>query len=249
MQIFDYQLISEPHKPQLGLIVLQSDLTIEDEFRYYFDNSDISLLCNRIPFENEVTAETLKNMESHLQRTTALFPIDRKFDAFGYACTSGALHIGSDRIAQIIGAERTCTAVSDPMLATKTALEHLGAKRIVYLAPYSLALCHSMIDRFAQFGINVVAAATFNESQDKHVGCIAPECIADAAIKLCKEQDANSFDAVFIACTNMKAASVIPTIEHAVGKPALSSNLALAWHLAQCAGVPLKDQRKGSLCQ
>jgi len=168
MQIFDYQLIDEPHVPQLGLIVLQSDLTIEDELRYYFDNTDISLLCNRIPFENEVNAETLKHMESHLQRTTALFPIDKTFDAFGYACTSGALHIGSERIAQIVGAERTCQAVSDPIV------------------------CQAMMDGFAEHGINVVAAATFNESQDKYVGCIAPDCIADAAIQLCKEQDWHS---------------------------------------------------------
>jgi maleate isomerase len=249
MQIVDYQLIEEPQAPQLGLIVLQSDLTIEDELRYYFDNTDISLLCNRIPFENEVNAETLKQMESHLQRTTALFPIDKTFDAFGYACTSGALHIGSERIAQIVGAERSCKAVSDPMLATKTALEHLGAKRIAYLAPYSVEVCQAMIDGFAEHGINVVAAATFNESQDKLVGSIAPECIAEAAIQLCKALNPESFDAVFIACTNLKAASVIPTIEHTVGKPALSSNLALAWHLAQCAGVPLQGKRKGSLCQ
>ena len=75
MKTADYELIPAGDLIQLGMIVLQSDVTIEDEFRYYFADARVSLLVNRIPFENEVTAETLADMARHLKQAAALFPL------------------------------------------------------------------------------------------------------------------------------------------------------------------------------
>ena len=66
MDKINYELLARDYTKYLGLIVLQSDVTIEDEFRYYYQNQPVSLMVNRIPFENEVTAETLKKMEGHI---------------------------------------------------------------------------------------------------------------------------------------------------------------------------------------
>ena len=102
MKKINYELLSRDHVKQLGLIVLQSDVTIEDEFRYYYAGKDVSLFTNRIPFENEVTADTLKQMEGHVGKTMSLFPLETEFDSIGYGCTSGSLHIGGDKIKQLI---------------------------------------------------------------------------------------------------------------------------------------------------
>ena len=69
MKTADYELMPASDLVQLGMIVLQSDVTIEDEFRFYFADKKVSLLVNRIPFENEVTAETLADMAHHLKVT------------------------------------------------------------------------------------------------------------------------------------------------------------------------------------
>ena len=172
MKTFEYDLLPENHRVQMGLVVLQSDVTLEDEVRCYFPGQSLSILANRIPFENEVTRETLRHMEGHLTNTMSLFPITSKFDVVGYACTSGALHIGSERIQQLVQQERPCKQVTNPMQAVVRALNHIGAKRIAYLAPYSVDVTQSMVEQLAMEGFDLVQAATFDESQDKYVGLI-----------------------------------------------------------------------------
>lgn len=246
MEKVHYELLEPGYVKQLGLIVLQSDVTIEDEFRFYFADQPVSLLVNRIPFENEVNAETLKQMESYLGQTMSLFPIDTEFDALGYACTSGAMHIGGDKIAQLVSEHRICRQVSNPLDAAIAAFHAVNAKNIAYLGPYSEAVCSVMIDRFVEAGIQVSASASYHEPQDKFVGRISPQSIQRDAIQLANDNP--DIDAVFIACTNMKCAHIIPEIEAQTGITALSSNQVLAWDMARKVGLSF-GATKGKLCQ
>lgn len=237
MKTAGYELIDASDLVQLGMIVLQSDVTIEDEFRFYFADARVSLLVNRIPFENEVTAETLGDMAQHLKKSAALFPLAHSFDAMGYACTSGAMQIGNARVSELINSERPCGYVSNPMQAALLAFEQLGATRIGYIGPYSKGVCQSMIDHIEAAGFVVPHAVSFDEAHDQNVGRIAPESIYDTAMALAAEAG-QSIDAIFIACTNMKCASVLDKISAESGIPALSSNKVLAWDLARSSGIP-----------
>lgn len=249
MDKIEYELLARDYVKQLGLIVLQSDVTIEDEFRYYFSRQNfadqtVSLFVNRIPFENEVTTETLKQMENHLGATMSLFPIETEFDALGYACTSGALHIGAQRIAELVSESRPCHAVTNPLTAAVAAMESLNAKNIAYLGPYSENVCGEMIEYFESAGIEVSASASYDEAEDRFVGRISPASIQRDAINLVKTNP--QVDAVFIACTNLKCAHIIPEIEAQTGVAALSSNQVLAWDLARSIGLNLGSD-KGQL--
>ena len=246
MKKINYELLSRDHVKQLGLIVLQSDVTIEDEFRYYYAGKDVSLFTNRIPFENEVTADTLKQMEGHVGKTMSLFPLETEFDSIGYGCTSGSLHIGGDKIKQLIAAERLTKSVSNPLRSALAAFDAVEAKNIAYLGPYSEKVCAGMIDHFVQAGVNVSASASYDEVEDRFVGRISPESIKRDAIELVNDNP--QVEAVFISCTNMKCAHVIPEIEKQTGKVAISSNLALAWHMARSIGLTLGGD-KGKLCR
>lgn len=246
MQKVHYELLEPGYVKQLGLIVLQSDITIEDEFRFYFADQPVSLLVNRIPFENEVNAETLKTMESYLGQTMSLFPIETEFDSLGYACTSGAMHIGGDNIARLVAEQRVCRQVSNPLDAAIAAFQAVGARKIAYLGPYSEAVCSAMISRFVAAGIQVKASASYHEPLDTLVGRISPQSIQRDAIQLVKDNP--DIDAVFIACTNMKCAHIIPEIEAHTGITALSSNQALAWDMARKVGLSLGAE-KGKLCR
>ena len=237
MKTADYELMPESDLVRLGMVVLQSDVTIEDEFRFYFADKKVSLLVNRIPFENEVTAETLADMAHHLKQAAAMFPLTHSFDAMGYACTSGAMQIGSARVSELISSQRSCNYVSNPMQAALLAFEQLGAKKIGYLGPYSKQVCQTMIDHIEAAGFTVSHAVSFDEEQDQSVGRIAPKSIYDTAMALATEAG-RSIDAIFIACTNMKCATVLDKITAESGVPALSSNKALAWDLARSSGVP-----------
>ena len=246
MEKIEYELLARDYVKQLGLIVLQSDVTIEDEFRHYFSrpfssqsfaDQAVSIFVNRIPFENEVTAETLKQMENHLGKTMSLFPIEAEFDALGYACTSGALHIGALRISELVSEVRPCKTVTNPLVASIAALEYVNAKNIAYLGPYSEKVCGEMIEYFEGAGIEVSASASYDETEDRFVGRISPASIQRDAINLAKNNP--QIDAVFIACTNMKCAHIIPEIEAQTGIVVLSSNQVLAWDMSRHIGLNL----------
>ncbi len=239
MKTVPYELIPADDLIRLGMIVLQSDVTIEDEFRLYFADAKVSLLVNRIPFANEVTAETLGDMAQYLKQAAALFPLTHSFDAIGYACTSGAMQIGAARVSELIKSERPCAYVSNPMQAALLAFEQLGASNIGYIGPYSKPVCQTMINHIEASGFTVSHALSFDEEHDQSVGRISPESIYQAAMALAAEAEAGqSVDAIFIACTNMKCARVLDKITAETGITALSSNKALAWDLARSSGIP-----------
>ncbi len=244
MKRLKFDTLAADHVTRLGLIVLQSDVTIEDEFRFYLEDLPVSLLVSRIPFENEVTVDTLKQMKGHITNSMSLFPVDAEFDCLGYGCTSGALHIGGSDIAKLVNQSRRCETVSNPMLAAINAMQRLGANKIAYLAPYSKTVSQTMVDEFEANDIGVVAAATFDEKHDMIVGRISPLSIKQACLDLVT---AHQVDAVFISCTNMKCAHIIPEIERETGVIAISSNQALARHMVHLSKLNANIENKGRL--
>ena len=90
---------TNPNEPtKLGLIVLSSDETIEDEFRAMLPKS-CSLFQTRIHSAPEVTPDTLMEMKAGLAASAAMIPPSFNVDVIGYACTSGATMIGPNNVA------------------------------------------------------------------------------------------------------------------------------------------------------
>ena len=81
-------------KATLGLIVLQVDETIEQDFRRLFRDPAIALYVSRIPSGADLTPETIATMKTTLPDAAALLPPAASFDVVGYACTSGTTLIG-----------------------------------------------------------------------------------------------------------------------------------------------------------
>ena len=71
--------------PTLGLVVLQSEETLEDEFRHFLRDRRVVLHHTRIPSGEAVTRETLGAMEQNLGTAIGLFPAGARFDLIGYA--------------------------------------------------------------------------------------------------------------------------------------------------------------------
>ena len=244
MQTLDFHVLPANHVPRLGLVVLQSDLTVEDELRYYYEGLQLSLLVSRIPFAAAVTVESLKTMERHLLQSMSLFPPEAQFDCIGYGCTSASLHIGSERVSALCQSARPCAHATNPMQAAVRAMEYTNSKRIGFIAPYTPDVSQSMVDELEKRGMQVPVAATFNEPEDSVVGRITPESIKAACKNILKQ---HSVDAIFVACTSMKCARIIAEIEHETGIVMLSSNQALAWDMARQAGMTEEISNKGRL--
>lgn len=243
-----HQIAAQDKPRQMGLVTLETDLTIEDELRFFLGGSaplSASLLHTRIAMDDEVTADTLTSMEGRFADTLALYPSNYHFDVIGYGCTSASLLIGEDRVQQLIKSRIDVDHVTTPITAAKRALDKLGAKNIGYLAPYISEISQQMCDNLTADGYPVLGAATFGEGRDSVVGCIAPAAILEALITLAESTP--DIDAIFVSCTSLKCASIIEAAEAKLGIPVISSNSAIAWDMIRLANITVDNAGKGRL--
>ena len=221
-------------RPTFGLVALQADETIEDEFRLYLQGRDVVLQHTRIPSGEEVTHASLSAMEAQLETAIELFPANTSFDVIGYACTSASTVIGEERVAALIDRARPGAAATNPATAAKAAMNALGVRRPALLAPYTADLTGDIAAMLQAGGYRVPAMSTFNEEVEEKVARIAPQSILEAAVDVGRHLDC---DAVFISCTNLRCAGIIADAEADLEKPVFSSNQVLLWHMLTLAGV------------
>lgn len=217
----------------IGVVVLSTDETIEPELRQITSQSGTSLYHTRIPFEPKVTPETLARMETNLPASVALFPETMEFGAIGFGCTSGATVIGADRVAAKVHEHFDGVPVTDPISAVIAACHAMDVKRLGMLTPYRVDVSAAMRALLEENGIEISAFASFEEEKDHKVARISEASTLEGMMQV----GAGDCDAVFAACTNLRAFGVIDTAETALGKPVISSNSAFGWHLYKLAGI------------
>lgn len=231
-------------RARIGLLVLESDQTVEWEFRDLTDLPGVSVFHARLANDVTVTPETLANMERELPIAAGLIPKYMGLKSIGYGCTSASTIIGEDRVAQIFDIAHAGVPSSNPLTAAKAALNALNVKRLGLLTPYSPEVTKVMQSKFNEAGIEVRVVGSFYEESDLIVGKIDPESILKSAIAVGQSDDV---DGVFISCTSLRAARVIEPAEAALGKPVTASNHALAWHLLRLAGIEDTRDDRGRL--
>ena len=230
---------------RLGMVVLQTDETIESESRFYLRDSAVRLLVSRVTISDTINADTLQATRTQLQQALALFPVNYEFDVMAYACTSAATVIGEQAVAADL--HRGCTArrVTNPLTAAKAALTALGARRIAYLAPYVSDIAAMMQNTVSAAGFTLAAQHSFGIDSDRAVAALPPQEILQAVLQV--GTAANNINAVFISCTNLNCAAVIPAAEARLGIPVISSNQALLWHMLTLAQTPPAASGMGRL--
>ncbi|UWR04134.1 Asp/Glu racemase [Ruegeria conchae] len=218
----------DPSAVPMGLIVLQTDETIEPEFRAIFANDKSPLYVSRIPSGNEVNTDTLAQMETDLPAAADLLPKARRYRVVGYGCTSASSVIGSDQVEKMV--KQTCDVqtVTNPLRAATACAEDRGVSKFALLSPYIEEVNTPLRRAFADQGITMDVFGTFGEAEEAKVVRISTESVVEAAIRLGSD---SAVDAVFLSCTNLRTLAAIPRIEKVIRKPVLSSNQSLAWHM------------------
>jgi len=230
-------------RARIGLIVLETDQTIEAEARL-LDLPGVDFYHSRIPMESEVTPETLTAMEQRLPVAAGLLPPEFAFDAIGYGCTSAATLIGSDGVTAAIQSAHPGMACSNPIAATIEAFRALGSQRIAIVTPYTADVTQPIVNHFGAAGLQVSAVGSFLESSDLVVARIAEDSIAAGVRTIAGRGDC---DAVFVSCTSLRVMGIVADLEAEIGLPVVSSNIALFWHLLRLAGVDDKLKGFGAL--
>jgi len=229
-------------KATLGLVVLQADETLEQDFRRLFLDRDIAIYVSRIPSGDELSTDSIAAMKSELPRAARLLPRAARFDAVAYGCTSGTTLIGAEAVARMLRQGVDTPVVTDPLTAALAALQALGIERLGLVTPYVESIAGPVCDAFSAAGFAVGEVLSFGEEVEARVARIAPESIMAAA-----RSAAKGADAVFLSCTNLRTLDLIDTLEAELGIPVFSSNQVLAWHMAQATAAPLARDAPGRL--
>ncbi len=228
----------------MGTVVLRTDETMEADFRAFIPTDGIALYHTRIPFEPTVTSETLARMEDNISTSVGLLPETAPFDVIGYGCTSASAVIGEERITAQVQSVYPKTAVTNPLSATKAALDALNVKRVAVVTPYVVEVSEALRNRLSEAGFDPCVLTSFEQIEDATVARITPQSIYDAIVSTAAIE---KVDAVFVSCTSLRTADVILRAENALGIPIVSSNQALAWHMMRLAGVKDAPSAMGRL--
>ena len=233
-----YQL-TERRPKQLGLIVLQADETIEPDMRRLLPD-DIELLVSRVPSGQYVTSESLASMADVLSTAAGLLPSSARFSAVGYGCTSGTANIGAAKIRELVREGVSTPHVTEPVSALVAACRHLNIRRLALVSPYIESVSAKLREVLQAANIQIAAFSSFNEAEEAKVARISPLSVLNAARDVAADA---MIDGIFLSCTNLRTLDILEEAERVIGKPVLSSNQVLGWHLCTLAGVA--DNLKG----
>ncbi|NDJ80414.1 Asp/Glu racemase [Vibrio campbellii] len=229
---------------RVGVISLATDFNIENDLRQLFPQ-DVASFTSRVRNYNPLTIENLRRMEPGIQEVADTILPGTALDVVIYACTSGTIAIGEQRIIDLIQAHHPDAKVTNPVTAALAAFERLNIKRVSIVTPYTQAVNQDVAAFFSTVGLEVLNIVGFDFEDDTAMTFISPNDIAHAAIQAC-HPDA---DAVFISCTALRATTVIHDIEAAINKPVLSSNQVLAWHALALLNYPKHIEGFGLLLE
>ncbi len=220
----------DPAASPLGLIVLQTDETIEPEFSAYFADRTCPLYVSRIPSGAHVSTDSLAEMEKALPAAADLLPKIRPYRVVGYGCTSASSVIGSEQVERMV--QQTCDAavVTNPLRAASACAAHLGVSQFALLSPYVEEVNEPLRQAFARNGVSMDVFGSFGEAEESKVVRISRQSVVEAAVNLGADP---MVEAVFLSCTNLRTFDAIPEIQKRLKKPVLSSNQSLAWHMRE----------------
>jgi maleate isomerase len=234
IQEIDFEYAKSEYFPdqKVGLIALRTDHLIEDAMRSLLCDVDVSIITNRITFNDPINQKNLQAMELDLERAvTDLLP-GKQIDVVAFGCSSGAVAIGEKRLIETIQNIKPGARVTNPVTAASSVFSALGVKKLTIITPYITEVNKEVAQFFTQKGLDILNIAGFNVMADADITRIDPEALKKAALEYIHPEA----EALFLSCTALRSVEVIEELEEKLGIPVITSNQAMAWHVLQLLG-------------
>ncbi|QPC95478.1 aspartate/glutamate racemase family protein [Mesorhizobium sp. INR15] len=229
---------------RIGLLVLDSDLTIEPDLRRILPEG-VETHAARVVYPRRVTAENMAiSADGAVAAVEQLMPI--RPSVIAWACTSGSFYAGKAGNVELN--RRLTEAAGIPATTASTALAaavtELGITRPAVGSAYSPAINERLAAYLRECGADPVAVRGIHagELDDYELQDVEEEDISRFAEGLAR----TDCDGVILSCTGLPTARIVTELERKIRKPVITSNLALLWHCFRLAGftaVPTMDCR------
>ena len=226
----------------IGLIALDGDQTIERDF-INMKPEEVSFYTTRVPYAEENTLENLKTMGARLDCAASRIRPTETLDCIAYGCSSATVALGYDEVARQINQSRPDTRVVTPMTAAFKAFEKLGISQLCLLTPYRQNVSDLMANYVTDHGYRVLNSQSFLLPNSSDLQRLSLDSIVAGARETF---DANA-DALFIACTGLRALDVVEKLEDELQKPVLTSNQCMFWECLRHCGYSVSISGFGEL--
>ncbi|MES2564794.1 MAG: aspartate/glutamate racemase family protein [Pseudomonadota bacterium] len=228
---------------RIGLLVPSINTTMETEF-WKIAPEGVSVHSARIAGGRHGTPEELRGMENASKQAAEDVAMVEP-DVVVYGCTSGSFFEGPEWNKKIC--EQLTAITKAPTVTTAGGMAAClmagGHKRVDVVTPY-VSLTNERLKQFLKaHGIDVLKLGTFDMLDMFDHAKILPEEI----YRKVKETVSPDTDAVFVACTQLRALGVLDMLERDLGIPVYSAVQASAWQAYQAMGVDPKIMNCGSL--
>ncbi len=237
---------TELRDPEIGLLLLSTDETLEQETRLsmqiaspYDPANGPKIHTSRVKSSPEVTEETLAAMESTITEGAEMLPEGPDYAVIGYGCTSATAVLGAERVTELVQAGRETRHVTTPLVALLAYCSVKQITRLAVLSPYVPEVSERLVSVLEQNGITVTALGTFDEPNESAVVRIDADDIVSAGDALLQNGAA---EALFLSCTNLPTVTARAKLTDRTDLPILSSNLVLMWDMARLAGLDDPDR-------
>jgi len=233
----------ENSNPRVGLLTLSTDLTIERDFYSICQKLPLDIFVNRIHNENPLTKENLLKMHEQIESITEKILPGEKISTVAYACTSGTIAIGEDKVKEKIQLAKPGCHVATPITSAIKAFNKMNIKKIAVFTPYPESVNKTISEYLIKKSINVISFSTFNLDLDVDFARVDPKYLSEILTKL----NINDADALFVSCTALPALEILNEVEKKINKPVFSSNQTLIWDTIRSAGYKSSVEGYGKL--
>ena len=218
--------------PKIGLLALSTDLTIEKDFNSVCHNLPLDIFVNRIHNENPLNKENLLKMYNQIESITEKILPGEKINTVAYACTSGTIAIGEDKVKEKIQLAKPGCNVTTPITSAIKAFNKMNIKKIAVFTPYPESVNKTISEYLFKKNINVISFSTFNLDLDVDFARVDPKYLSEILTKL----NMSDAEALFVSCTALPALEILDEVEKKISKPVFSSNQTLIWDTIRSAG-------------
>jgi len=228
----------------LGFIIISMDLVMEDNI-FRLCPEGVGPSVTRLNSPNDCNVATLATQIDGMAEAASILQPQARPDVICYACTSGSIVIGEDRVRTEISRGAPWAKPSTLVTGAVNALHRVDAHKIVVATPYLDEINSVEAEFLRQKGFEVLDIQGLNIEDCEAMGRIKPSYIRDFALSI----DRPDADAIFVSCGGIRTLDVLQEIEDAVGKPVICSNQAMMWDCLRRANINDKIEGYGQLFQ
>ena len=220
-------------RARIGLLVPAVNNTMERELWSLVPNG-VTVSTARIACEREGTADTLRDMEFE-GKTACERVITAEPHVVLFGCTSASFYQGAAWNAEY---QKELTMLAGVPAVTTSgamteALQRNNIRKVDVVTPY-VETTNERLRRYLESeGIEVNNLGTFDMLDMFDHARIQP---SDVYQKV-KETVTDEADAVFVACTQVRALEMVDLLEKDLGKPVFSANQASFWKVFDILGI------------